>query len=46
MREREGEGKDRKKMGAGHAGLCGEDLSFHPREMEALEGCGQRRGWT
>lgn len=45
MREREGEGEGREEMGAGRAGLCGEDLSFYPREVEALEGCGQKRGW-
>lgn len=46
MRKREGEGEGREEMGAGTAGLPGEDLSFHPREVGALEDCGWRRGWT
>lgn len=40
------EERRREELGAGWAGPCGEDLSFYPREMEALEGCGQRKGWA
>ena len=46
-RGREGGGEGKKEMGLVVQGLVGlGDLGFYPREMGALESCGQRRGRT
>ena len=46
-RGREGGGQGREGMGEGMGQVVqglGEDLGFYPREVRALEGCGQKRG--